>query len=217
MTNTNAAYLVILPLLFLTLSWSLALLSVKLKQGKKTPSNELEYLALPPSIKNRMVSILCSELNVSIRLATKALEETNYDLDNAKKLLKVTSNKVEIEGLSARRVFTYLHEDSVGVMIEVSCKSYAAIQSIHMELFLQDLAKQIAVTNPAYISKQVKLDPFEPEPLVNYEYSSLILLDQVSVNPFYQKGKTMRQLLGELSDLLREPVVIKRFVRYDIT
>lgn len=218
----SADYLVLLPLAILILAWSTAFfVGVVLPRRKLRNLKPVSSLALvmPEAAKDKLIKVLQKETNVSSRLAKRALEETAYEYEKAVQLLKVTSSKEDTKTLKHGRTFTYTHEDKVGVLLEVKCKTKEASNCVDMDIFLKDLAKQIAVTNPAYIKRGTvsnSRDPLSSAHLSQFEDSRLVLMEQVSINPTY-KDKTVQQMVTELSLHLKEPVVISKVVRSEVS
>lgn len=219
--NPTFVLLVMFPLGIIAIAWIVSfffgviLPSLKLKSF--TPLAPIIY-AISDSSKARLVKAIQEETKASYGICKQALEELDYDFDKAIQLLRVTDSIVKSTDLPYGRVYTYLHEDTVGVLLEVACQTEEASLSVNMDLFLHEVAVQIALTNPSFIKRNLpkdKTDPLAPLPLATFEDSKLILLEQVSANPYY-KGKNIQQVLNELSFYLQEPVIIRRFTRYDL-
>ena len=126
----------------------------------------------------------------------KVLTETNGDEEKAIELLRergITkaakkSDRIAAEGL----VEAYITEDGkVGVIVEVNAETDFVAKNEEFRNFVADVAKQIALKNPANVEE---------------------LLDQESIA---EAGKTVREVLTNKIATIGENMSIRRFERFE--
>lgn len=151
--------------------------------------------------------------------------------DSAKKADRTTG-----EGL----INSYVHMGRIGVLCEIGCETDFCSRSDLFKAFTELVSMQVAAMNPLYVSKDSvpenvlrdQMDIFseqlkdklanKPEQVVNKMLegklnkwlADVCLLDQEVVDG---SKKTVEQLRSELVAKLGENVVIKRFVRWELT
>ena len=214
-------FLVMLPLGIVTLAWFISYfcgsLLPKLKAKKVRPL-EPKARPFPESTKAKLINFVQEDTKASYGLCKRALEEVDYDIDKAIRLLHATSSVQNGRELRHGRIHTYQHQDKIGVVVEVTCETAEAAMSVDFGMFIQELALQIATTNPTAIRRNLigpALDPLSSIPPPPPEDAGNILLEQTSIIADH-KGKTIQQLLNDLSFYLKEPITIRRFTRYEI-
>lgn len=215
--------LVMLPLGILALAWFTAYFfgSLLPKLTAKKPRNlEPKAKPFPESTKTKLISFVQDDTKASYGLCKRALEEVDYDIDKAIRLLHATSQATarRVQEPRQGRIHTYQYEDKVGVIVEVNCESVEAAMSVDFGMFIQELALHIATTNPSVIQRNLispSMDPLSSIPPPAPEEVGSVLLEQVSIIADH-KGKTIQQVLNDLSFYLQEPVTIRRFSRYAI-
>jgi len=140
-------------------------------------------------------------------------------------------------------VHAYLHKTNpdlpptIGVLVEVNCETDFVAKNENFQTLARELALHIASTDPLYVSKeQVPLEVIEAERKiyeaaareegkpeaalekivdgrVNGYYKAVCLLEQ----PFVKDNKkTIRVLIDEAGDLLKEKIAVGRFARYKV-
>ena len=128
----------------------------------------------------------------------KALTETNGDMEKAIEYLRekgITkaakkSSRIAAEGL----VLAYVSEDNkVGAAIEVNSETDFVAKNDEFRTFVQALAKQVAINNPADV-----------EALLEEEY-----IDEA--------GKKVSEVLTDKVAKIGENMNIRRFVRFETT
>ena len=128
----------------------------------------------------------------------KALTETNGDMEKAIEYLRekgITkaakkSSRIAAEGL----VLAYVSEDNkVGAAIEVNSETDFVAKNEEFRTFVQALAKQVAINNPADV-----------EALLNEEYIE-------------EAGKKVSEVLTDKVAKIGENMNIRRFVRFETT
>ena len=145
-----------------------------------------------------MVKDLREKTGVGMMDCKKALTETNGDMEEAIKYLRekgITkaakkSSRIAAEGL----VLAYVSEDNkVGAAIEVNSETDFVAKNEEFRTFVQALAKQVAITNPADV-----------EALLNEEYIE-------------EAGKKVSEVLTDKVAKIGENMNIRRFVRFEAT
>jgi len=128
----------------------------------------------------------------------KALTETNGDMEKAIEYLRekgITkaakkSSRIAAEGL----VLAYVSEDNkVGAAVEVNSETDFVAKNDEFRTFVQALAKQVALNNPADV-----------EALLNEEYIE-------------EAGKKVSEVLTDKVAKIGENMNIRRFVRFETT
>ena len=128
----------------------------------------------------------------------KALTETNGDMEKAIEYLRekgITkaakkSSRIAAEGL----VLAYVSEDNkIGAAVEVNSETDFVAKNEEFRTFVQALAKQVALNNPADV-----------EALLNEEYIE-------------EAGKKVSEVLTDKVAKIGENMNIRRFVRFETT
>ena len=128
----------------------------------------------------------------------KVLTETNGDLEKASELLRERgiakaakkSGRVAAEGL----VEAYISEDGkVGAAIEVNSETDFVAKNEEFKTFVADVAKQVAVKNPATVEE-------------------LLAQESIAV-----AGKTVQEVLIDKIATIGENMSVRRFVRFETT
>ena len=96
--------------------------------------------------------ILRKETGCSISDCIKALENSDGDIENAKKLLGVRSDE-RFPDIPEGVVESYIHHNhKVGVIVEIHCETDATANALPK--FAREVCVQIAATNPEFISER---------------------------------------------------------------
>ncbi len=187
-----------------------------------------------------MVKELRERTGVGMMECRKALQETDGNMDAAVKYLRERGiSKAEGKALRETKeglVFSYIHfNGKLGVMLELNCESDFVARTDQFKNLAQELALQIAATNPLAISSD-QIDPAliekereiarnkaindgkKPEIIEKIVEGSIkkfcaerSLLEQELVN---ENGRTVKELLTESIAQTGENIQIARFVRY---
>jgi elongation factor Ts len=169
-----------------------------------------------------------------------ALKETNNDLNNSviflrKKGLADVREKTHKQ-TSEGAIGSYVHTGGrIGVLVEVQCQTDFSSKSPDFQRFVKDLAMHIAASNPLWINRSnVPPDIVEREReiasadikgkppqvvekiidgRIGKYFKAVCLLEQQFVK---DPNITIEELLGELASKIKENIVIKKFVRFEI-
>jgi elongation factor Ts len=187
-----------------------------------------------------MVKELRERTGVGMLECRKALQETDGNMDAAIKYLRERGiSKAEGKALRETKegvIFSYIHFNGrLGVMLELNCESDFVARTEQFKNLAQELALQIAATNPiaisvdqidpAIIEKEKEIarnkalnDGKKPELVDRIVEGSIkkycsehSLLEQELVN---ENGRTVKELLTDTIGQTGENIQIARFVRY---
>lgn len=174
----------------------------------------------------------------------KALHNCNLDIKKSiewlrkQGLSRMVSSKETIQGAVA----SYIHMGGkIGVLTEVNTETDFAARSEAFQKFVKHLTLHITAMNPLFLSKediselqfQQQKELFKRQTLKEGKSEKVLekilkgrldkwskevcLLDQPFFHPENQNDeKTVREALAELVNQVREKVIIRRFVRYEL-
>ena len=175
---------------------------------------------------------------VGITDAKNALVEANGDFDKALEAMrKKGMTKAEKRGEREARsgvIGSYLHDNRIGVLVEVNCETDFVARNEKFTDLVKDLAMHIAASSPQFVSvEDVPADEYEkvkkeftekvtaegkPEKMVpqivdgmlKKHFAEKCLLDQ----PFIKDpDQTVGALVKERIAILGENIVVRRFSR----
>jgi len=181
---------------------------------------------------------------VGIMDCKRALQQSNGDLAQAKRLLREEGKEVlaKVRKTSEGRVDAYIHHNGkVGVLLEVDCETDFVANSDDFRALLRNVAMHVAAAAPPplYIhpqeipaevlaeERQIYQSQAEKEGkppqiiakivegrMTKY-YQQVCLLQQAYIKD--PSGKTtVEDLVAELASRVNEKIVIKRFVRFEV-
>ena len=189
----------------------------------------------------KMVKELRDKSGAGMMDCKKALKESDGDIDRAADILREQglskvakkSSRIAAEGI----VESYIHNNRIGVLIEVNSETDFVAKNEDFREFVRDMAMQVAAANPKYVTreevpqeeldhersvlKEQALNEGKPEKIVEKMvegrlekfYKEIVLLDQ----PFIKDGdKSINDLLTELIAKIGEKISIRRFCRYEV-
>ena len=192
-------------------------------------------------ISAKMVKELRDKSGAGMMDCKKALKDSDGDIDRAADILREQglskvakkSSRIAAEGI----VESYIHNNRIGVLIEVNSETDFVAKNEDFKEFVRDMAMQVAATNPKYVTreevpeeeldhersvlKEQALNEGKPEKIVEKMvegrlekfYKEIVLLDQ----PFIKDGdKSVNDLLTELIAKIGEKISIRRFCRYEV-
>ena len=170
----------------------------------------------------------------------KALTEAKGNIEEAITILRKKSDgKVtKLAGRAAKEglIESYIHVGGkVGVLLEVNCETDFVARNDDFKAFCKDVCLQIAAASPLYVTREevpeadlakereiataqvagkppAAIQKIVEGKLEKY-YSTVCLLDQ----PFVKlPEKTVKEILAEKIGAIRENLVIRRFVRFQL-
>ena len=142
----------------------------------------------------------------------QAWEESGRDFEKAKEILKqkghtAAAKKAEratAEGL----VRAYLHHNGrVGSLVEVNCESDFVARTDHFQQLTQDIALQVAATNPQYVGPEDVPEGADGDP------KDLCLLLQPFVK---EESTTVGDMVNEAIRKTGENIRVRRFARFEL-
>lgn len=170
--------------------------------------------------------------------AKKALDEANGDFDKAlSEMRKKGMTKAEKRGEQEARagvIGSYLHDNRIGVLVEVNSETDFVARNEMFAAIVKDLAMHIAATDPEYVSadqipetaREEKRAEFvekvknegKPENMIDQivdgmlkkHFAEKCLMDQ----PFIKNpDQTVEQYIKENIAKLGENIIVRRFAR----
>lgn len=167
-------------------------------------------------ITTEMVKELRGKTGAGVMDCFAALASSSGDQAAAEELIRKrrAANPIESPEDGSHRagvVHSYIHAgDRIGVMVEVECGTDFAARTEEFKAFAHDLAMHVAAMKPSWISPEdVPWDAADDEEIDSSRYLLL--------QPFIKDaGRTIGELLAELSDRIGEPVAIRRFERWEV-
>ena len=169
----------------------------------------------------------------------KALAETAGDMTKAMEYLRkqgiAKADKRSDRSASQGLVESYIHDNRIGVLIEVNCETDFVARTDAFRALVKDLAMQAAAAGAEFVRREeVPADRVAKEreiyaAQVAAEGKPAAILDKIldgKVNKFYSEiclleqpfikddKKTVGDLVKETSSKTGENVVVRRFVRY---
>ncbi len=171
----------------------------------------------------------------------EALKETDGDYDKAVDVLrkKGLSKAAKKAGRETKEgvVSSYIHDDRVGVLIEVACETDFVARNDEFRRLVRDLAMQVAAASPEFVSREMvdearlekereiyrqqMIDQGKPEHIVDKivdgklekYYEESCLLEQ----PFIKdQDKKVQDIVTEAIAKLGENIQVRRFARFGL-
>jgi len=179
---------------------------------------------------------------LSIMECKKALEETGYDLEKAKIVLKSKIGELALKKTERKTgegiIESYIHPNrKIGAMLEILCESDFVAKSEDFQKLAHEICLQIAAQNPRFVRPEDVPEEFLAgerkifqEQLKNSGKSKK-LVDEIVENKLKKykeeislisqpwirdETRTIKDLIDEYIAKFGENIVIKRFVRYEI-
>lgn len=175
---------------------------------------------------------------VGITDAKQALVEVDGDFDKALEAMRKKGlTKAEKRGEREARagvIGSYLHDNRIGVLVEVNCETDFVARNENFTELVKDIAMHIAASNPQFVSlsevepselakvteeytqkvsaegKPAEMVPKIVEGMVKKHFAERCLVDQ----PFIKNPDiTVDQYVKEKIAVLGENIVIRRFSR----
>ncbi len=168
----------------------------------------------------QMVKELRERTGAGIKECKDILTQTDGDIQQAIDLLREKGMKVsdKVQGREANegRIEVYVHPGSrMAALVEIDCETDFVARTEDFIALAKDLALHIAATNPRYL----KIGDVPAEEIANSGekaekfYEQYVLMAQ----PFIKDGsRTIEEKVKETVAKVRENIVVRRFVRYEI-
>ncbi len=189
-----------------------------------------------------MVKSLREVTGAGMMECKKALQESNGDIEQAKKILRAHGAQVAEKraGREAKQgvVESYIHAGGrIGAMVEINCETDFVARTDEFKLLARDIAMQIAAMNPLVVNKEdVPKDLVEKE-LKDYReqaraegknaevaekiaegrlekyYQEVVLTEQAFIK---DPQRMIRDLVMEMTAKTGENVSVRRFQRFEL-
>ncbi|MBC7093902.1 elongation factor Ts [Candidatus Bipolaricaulota bacterium] len=188
-----------------------------------------------------LVKRLRAETGVGIMDCKAALAKAGGDLEKAKRILRMEGKEfLAHQAREARegRVDAYIHHSGkVGVLVEVNTSTDFAANSEAFRDVLRNIAMQIAAAKPRWVAPEdVPPEALDEEREVlrkqaEREGKPPHIVDKIvegRLQKFYEENCLLKQpyvrdptmkvedLLADLGAKLGEPVIVRRFVRFEV-
>ena len=169
----------------------------------------------------------------------KALSETGGDLNKAIDALRkagiAKAEKRADRAASQGRIESYVHDNRIGVLIEVNCETDFVARTDDYRVLCRDLAMQVAAAGADYVRREeVPAERIERERAiykeqVKNEGKPAAIADKIvdgKLNKFYGEVCLLEQafikddkivvgdLVKQMSSKTGENIVVRRFVRF---
>jgi elongation factor Ts len=188
-----------------------------------------------------MVKDLREKTGVGMMECKSALTEADGDfekaIDNLRKKGLATAKKKASRTASEGLIFSYIHMDKLGVLIEINCETDFVARTDDFQQLAKDIALHIAAANPQYLNvedvpadlvereKEIYKGQIKNKPAAIVEkilegkmekfYSDNVLLRQIFVKDTEQKT-TINDLITTKIAKLGENIVLRRFARFQL-
>jgi elongation factor Ts len=167
-----------------------------------------------------MVKELRERTGAGIKECKDVLSQTAGDVGKAIEILRERGMKVsdKVQGREANegRIEIYVHPGSrMAAMVEVDCETDFVGKTDDFIALCKDVALQVAAMNPRYVkAEDVPADEIAASgESAEKFYEQHVLLAQ----PFVKDGsKTIEDKIKETVAKVRENIIVRRFVRYEI-
>lgn len=193
-------------------------------------------------ISSEQVKLLREKTGAGMMDCKKALTESGGDMEKAVDYLRkkgaATAEKRADRTTNQGVVEAYIHAGGrIGAMVEVNCETDFVAKTDDFRVLARDLAMQIAAMNPQYTDRedvpkdvldremdiyrtQAKNDK-KPEPMIDRiatgklekYFQDSCLLEQTFIK---DSGKTVKDLILDLTAKTGEKVTIRRFKRFHL-
>ena len=168
----------------------------------------------------QMVKELRERTGAGVKECKDVLSQTAGDIGKAIEVLRERGLKVsdKVQGREANegRIEIYIHPGArMAAMVEVDCETDFVGRTDDFIALTKDIALQVAAMNPRYVKPE---DVPAEEIAASGEkaekfYEQHVLLSQ----PFVKDGsKTIEDKIKETVAKVRENIIVRRFVRYEI-
>ena len=147
-------------------------------------------------IDKETIQKLRDETGAGVMDCKKALEEADSDIEKAKEVIKekgiILASKKSERKTGAGFLKAYIHNDRVGILMEIRAETDFAVKSDPFQKLAHELAMQIAAMDPKDVDELLE------QPFVKNESKTV--------------GETIKEVVAEVG----ENINVKNFVRYEV-
>lgn len=170
-------------------------------------------------ISAQMVKELRERTGAGIKECRDILEVTGGDINQAIEMLREkgmkVSDKVQGRETTEGRIEIYMHPgNKMAALIELCCETDFVARTDDFIGLAKEIALHIAAVNPRYLSiEEVPADAIPAGMKPEKFYEEMVLIKQ----PFVKDpSQTIEERIKSAVAKLRENIVLRRFVRYEI-
>ncbi len=174
-------------------------------------------------ISAQAVKELREETGAGIMDCKNALKESEGDPKKAKQWLEERGLKKaeKVTGREAKQglVVSYVHQNRVGAMIEISCETDFVARTEDFVNLAQNIAMQVVGAGAEYVTVEEIPEEVHEEKKREYGdkikswYEQAVLMNE----PFIRDSKsTIGDMVTQAKGKLGENIVIRRFVRFEL-
>lgn len=189
-----------------------------------------------------MVKSLREVTGAGMMECKKALQESNGDIEQAKKILRAHGAQVAEKraGREAKQgvVESYIHAGGrIGAMVEINCETDFVARTDEFKLLARDIAMQIAAMNPLVVNKEDVPKELVEKELRDYReqaraegknaevaekvaegrlekyYQEVVLTEQAFIK---DPQRMIKDLVMEMTAKTGENVSVRRFQRFEL-
>ncbi len=168
----------------------------------------------------QMVKELRERTGAGIKECKDILTQADGDMNQAITIVRERGMKVsdKVQGREALegRIEIYVHPGArMATMVELSCETDFVARTDDFIQLAKDIALQIAAMNPKYVRKEDVPEAEVAASGVKAEkyYEEVVLLAQYFVR---EPSQTIEDRIKAAVARLRENIIIRRFVRYEV-
>ncbi|MBI4339099.1 MAG: elongation factor Ts [Chloroflexi bacterium] len=159
-----------------------------------------------------MVKALRDRSGAGIMDCKRALETAEGDVEKAEQILRdrgiALAEKKASRTTNQGLVEAYIHSGGrIGAIVELNCETDFVSRTPEFKELAHNLAMQVAAMKPKFLDRSEVPAPSEENP------EQVCLLQQ----PFIKEpGKTIQDLVTELTARIGENIRVKRFARFEL-
>ena len=168
----------------------------------------------------QMVKELRERTGAGVKECKDILAQTNGDIEKAIEELRKRGLRVsdKVAGREAKegRIEVYIHHGArVAAMVELNCETDFVARTEDFIQLARDIAMQVAAMNPRYLrpeevpESEIAASGLSPDKF----YQEHVLLKQVFIK---DSSQTIEEKIQAAIARIRENIVVRRFVRYEI-
>lgn len=167
---------------------------------------------------------LREKTKLGITECKKALDMFEF-LEDAEKYLLSKSSNFEDKPSKSGGIFSYIHTGNrIGTMVELSCDTDFVARTDEFQKFGKEVCLQVAAMRPTYINKaDAPIEEIEKritkegglmtDAKLEQWFCEVCLVEQIYIK---DNRKSIKDLINELSNQVKENIKIKRFNRWEI-
>jgi len=188
----------------------------------------------------KLIKELRQRTSISLRICREVLNQSDWNIEDAIVILQKMGEVNKVNKLNKSKagvLHTYLHHNNkVAVLLEVNCATDAVANTDKFQQFCENVALHIASESPDYLSvndipvhvidKQREIflaqvpshiPPHKVEHVINGKlkkwFGRVVLVEQKSI---IVNKKTIEQMRIDLVQQLKENIIIRRFIRWEL-